>query len=67
MGKIILSKFADLFSKEDQMMTDLKILCKIYDRRVSLALIPFYKDRLIYIENQLEEYSHLNDKNSLKE
>jgi hypothetical protein len=30
-------------------------------------LIPFYKDRLEYIDSQLELYSHLNDKDSEKE
>lgn len=40
-----------MFTKEDQMMTDLKLQCKNYDRRVSLALIPFYKDRIEYIDS----------------
>jgi hypothetical protein len=34
-------------------MIDLKLMCKNYDRRVSLALIPFYKDRLDYINQEI--------------
>ena len=41
-GKIILKEFKNLFSEEDHMILRMKQLCKLYDRRVSLALIPFY-------------------------
>lgn len=35
------------------MMIDLKQLCKVYDRRVSLALIPFYKDRIEFLNEEI--------------
>jgi len=34
-------------------MLDLKNLCKDYDRRVGLALIPFYMERLDYLEEEI--------------
>ena len=49
-GKILLKKFDKLFHKEDSMMMELKHLCKTYDRRVSLALIPFYMDKIEFID-----------------
>jgi hypothetical protein len=41
-GKLILKKHGALFGKEEQLMIDLKHKCKVYDRRVQQALIPFY-------------------------
>ena len=49
------------------MVTDLKIRCKNYDRRVSLALIPFYKERLDYISNELSKKTESLDDNAQKE
>jgi hypothetical protein len=54
-GKLILRKYAKLFSEEDQMMIDLKFLCKKYDRQVAMALLPYYMDRLEYLQGELEE------------
>ena len=53
-GKITLRRYAGFFLPEEQKMVDLKHLCKIYDRRVSLALIPFYHDRIEHLEELLE-------------
>jgi hypothetical protein len=53
-GKMVLKKYASLFSDEDQMMIDLKFMCKEYDRRCYLALLPFYMDRLDFLRSELE-------------
>ena len=29
-------------------------MCKVYDRRVSLALIPFYMERIEFLANEIE-------------
>lgn len=49
-GKVVLKKFSSLFTKEDTLLLELKQMCKAYDRRVCLALIPFLKDKLEYIK-----------------
>lgn len=54
-GKLLLKKYKELFSEEDQMMIDLKQMCKVYDRRVSLALIPFYMDRIEFLNDELDQ------------
>jgi hypothetical protein len=41
------------------MMIDLKQLCKVYDRRVSLTLIPFYMDRKSFLSDEI--YNKQND------
>jgi len=51
-GKICLLKYPQFFSAEDQMAIDLKDLYKDYERRTSLAMIPFYMERLKFIEDQ---------------
>ena len=33
---------------------DLKYKCKLYDRRVSLALIPFLKERIEYLRDEID-------------
>ena len=48
-GKITLRRYEGFFLLEEQKMIDLKHLNKIYDRRVSLALIPFYTERIEYV------------------
>lgn len=53
-GKMFLKKYAQLFSSEDQMMIDLKFLCKEYDRRCDMALLPFYMDRLEFLRDELD-------------
>ena len=37
------------------MMIDLKHKCKIYDRRVQQALIPFYIERVGYLGEQIRQ------------
>lgn len=49
-GKIILKQYMNLLEDEDHMMLKLKNLCKIYDRRVSLALIPFLMEKEEYLK-----------------
>ena len=36
-------------------MLELKHICKLYDRRVALCLIPFYQDRIDYLQTQLDK------------
>ena len=61
LGRMQLKRYAQLFSKEDQMLVDLKYMCKDYDRRVALALIPFYLERLEYIKDQIMDKDNRGD------
>lgn len=56
-GKISLLKYPAFFSNEDKLSIELKELYKEYERRTSLAMIPFYQDRLTFIEQQQWEKS----------
>ena len=62
-GKMILKKYGELFSSEDQQMIDLKFLCKKYDRQVAMALLPYYMDRLEFLQAEIEE-KHADAKTS---
>jgi len=66
-GKILLKKMASLCSEEDTKMLQLKWLCKNYDRRVGLALIPFYLDRIDFIEEQIHNKQNQDPENSVKD
>lgn len=37
------------------MMIDLKFLCKDYDRRCDMALLPFYMDRVEFLREELSK------------
>jgi hypothetical protein len=54
-GKVILKKFDQMFQEEDTEILLLKQMCKTYDQRVCLALLPFYKDKLESITGQISE------------
>jgi hypothetical protein len=41
-GKVCLLKYPQFFSKEDKLAIELRELYKDYERRTSLAMIPFY-------------------------
>lgn len=64
-GKMILKKYGELFDdkSEDQQMLDLKFLCKKYDRQVAMALLPYYMDRLEFLQAEIEE-KHADAKTS---
>jgi len=49
-GKIDLQDYPGLFTREDKLMIALKEQYKEYERRSSLAMIPFYQGRLKFIE-----------------
>jgi hypothetical protein len=49
-GKICLLKYPNSFALEDQLGIEMKELYKEYERRTSLAMIPFYQERLKFIE-----------------
>ena len=51
-GKLSVRRYAELFSEEERLVIRLKHLCKLYDRRVSLALLPFYRARLEYLSRE---------------
>jgi hypothetical protein len=51
-GKLSVRHYAELFSEEERLVIRLKHLCKLYDRRVSLALLPFYRARLEYLSRE---------------
>lgn len=65
-GKIVLSKYAQLFTEQDTKILELKHKCKLYDRRVSLALIPFYMQKIDFLESQLRGALAKKDKEFLK-
>ena len=50
-GKLSVRRY-ELFSEEELLVIRLKHLCKLYDRRVSLALLPFYRARLEYLRRE---------------
>jgi len=49
-GKMSLLRCPSVFSAEDRLAIELKELYKDYERRTSLAMIPFYMSRLEFIE-----------------
>lgn len=51
-GKICLLKYPQFFSAEDKLAIELRELYKEYERRTSLAMIPFYMERLRFIEDE---------------
>ena len=46
------------------MMIDLKFLCKDYDRRCDMALLPFYMDRLEFLR---DEHDNKQEKGNMAE
>lgn len=58
-GKLALVNYPQYFSAEDRMALDLKELYKEWERRTSLALIPFYMERLRFMED--EQYKRHRD------
>jgi hypothetical protein len=57
-GKIILNSYPHFFSEEDKLALELKELYKDWERRTSLALIPFYMERLKFMEDERYKRSH---------
>lgn len=51
-GKIILYGYPEYFSQEDILTIELKELFKEWERRTSLALIPFYMERIKFMEDE---------------
>ncbi len=49
-GKVDLFNFKNLFGEEDRLALELREQFKTYETRVSLAMIPFYSERVKYIE-----------------
>jgi len=45
-GKISLLKYPSFFALEDKFAIELREIYKEYERRTSLAMIPFYMSRL---------------------
>jgi hypothetical protein len=48
-GKLCVYKYPLIFCKEDKLAIELRELYKDYERRTSLAMIPFFIDRLKFI------------------
>lgn len=44
-----------MFGNEDKLAQELKDMFKEYETRTSLAMIPFYKERLEFIKSEIEE------------
>lgn len=58
MGKIVFERL-DLMTKEDRLAIDMKKLYLDYEMRLSLALIPFYQERIKFLQDEvtnLERY-----------
>lgn len=53
LGKIVLKKYPNFFSEEDKIAIELKELFFDFERRTSLAMIPFYMERVKFIEQQM--------------
>jgi len=51
-GKIVLHSYPDFFSLEDRLAIEIKELFKDWERRTSLALIPFYMERIKFMEDE---------------
>jgi hypothetical protein len=63
-GKIYLHSYPDFFSLEDRLAIELKEFYKEWERRSSLALIPFYLERITFMENERQkriDYGHGDD------
>lgn len=58
-GKVSLLNYRHLFSEEDRLALQLREQFKLYETRVSLAMIPFYAQRLNYIARELEDKTRL--------
>jgi len=58
-GKLNLFSFKDLFSEEDRLALKLKEQFKAYETRVSLAMIPFYMQKLEHIDREIEEKTRM--------
>jgi len=56
-----------VFCEEDHKMLELKNLCKLYDRRVSLALIPFYIEKKEFIEERIAKKEEDDPELNLKD
>mmetsp|Transcript_32701 Transcript_32701/g.31928 ORF Transcript_32701/g.31928 Transcript_32701/m.31928 type:complete len:163 (-) Transcript_32701:237-725(-) len=52
-GKINLLKYPNLFTQEDRLALELNELYKEYEKRTSLAMIPFYMSRVEFMRNEL--------------
>jgi hypothetical protein len=53
-GKIVLLKYPSFFAEEDYLALELKELYKDYEKRTSLAMIPFYSSRLEFMGKELQ-------------
>ena len=49
-GKVVLHRYPYFFSEEDLLAIELKDIYKEYEIRTSLAMIPFYMDRVKFID-----------------
>jgi hypothetical protein len=52
-GKIVLSSYPSFFSEEDRLALELKDRYREWERRTSLALIPFYMERIKFMEDEI--------------
>lgn len=58
-GKVNLLNYRHLFNEEDRLALQLREQFKLYETRVSLAMIPFFSQRLTYITRELEDKTRL--------
>ena len=54
LGKIVFERlFKDLMTKEDRLAIDMKKQYLEYEMRLSLALIPFYMERIKFLDDEI--------------
>lgn len=58
MGKLNFFNVKRYMNEEDKLALRLRQLFQDYETRVSLAMIPFYMERLAFIEDELEQKQH---------
>jgi len=54
-GKLVLQKYPQIFNAEDLLAIEMKDLYKTYERRTSLAMIPFYMQRLEFMRAEQDK------------
>jgi hypothetical protein len=63
-GKLKINRCKNIFHPEDTLAVDLKRHFKDYETQVSLAMIPFYEQRLKFIVDEIHEKSKPGQKRS---
>lgn len=67
LGKIVFERLKELMSKEDHLAIDMKKQYLEYEMRLSLALIPFYQERIKFLDDEVKHLeSYLREGEDVK-